>query len=222
MTACLLEAMDLYRFFHTQESETLALRGVSLTLREGELVALMGPSGSGKSTLLACLASLDVPDGGHVEFLGMRLTRLSDAERARRRAQGIGILLQSGNLFSGLTVADNVRLPMRLIGQANEKCVDALLADVGLWDRRHAYPGQLSGGEAARAGLAVALANAPQILLADEPTGEVDAETELRILTLFDRRRESGMAILVATHSTFLARHASRVIQLRDGRLHHD
>ncbi|WP_414476129.1 ABC transporter ATP-binding protein [Microvirga sp. M2] len=219
MTAPVLKADDLYRFFHTQESETLALRGVSLVLREGEFLALVGPSGSGKSTLLACLAGLDEPDGGHVELLGQRLTRLPEAERARRRARGIGILLQTGNLLSGLSAADNVRLPMRLAGRVDEGRVAALLTEVGLDDRRQAYPGQLSGGEAARAGLAVALANAPQILLADEPTGEVDTEAELRILDLLDRQREAGLAVLVATHSEFLARRADRVIHLQDGRV---
>ncbi|MEZ0171172.1 ABC transporter ATP-binding protein [Microvirga sp. TS319] len=222
MTASVLKAEDLYRFFHTQESETLALRGVSLVLREGEFLALVGPSGSGKSTLLACLAGLDEPDGGHVELLGQRLTRLPEAERARRRARGIGILLQTGNLLSGLSAADNVRLPMRLAGRVDERRVAALLTDVGLDDRRQADPGQLSGGEAARAGLAVALANAPQILLADEPTGEVDTEAELRILDLLDRQCEAGLAVLVATHSEFLARRADRIIHLQDGRVVHE
>ena len=109
-----LEAFDIYRFFHTRESETLALRGVSMRLNAGEMVALVGPSGSGKSTLLACLAGLDEPDGGHVELLGERLTRRSEAERARRRAATIGILMQSGNLFPSLCVADNVKLAMLL------------------------------------------------------------------------------------------------------------
>ena len=112
-----LEAFDIYRFFHTRESETLALRGVSLRLDEGEMVALVGPSGSGKSTLLACLAGLDEPDGGHVELLGERFTRCPEAERARRRAASIGILMQSGNLFPSLSVADNVRLVMLLAGK---------------------------------------------------------------------------------------------------------
>jgi len=109
-----LEAIDLYRFFHTRESETLALRGVSLWVDAGEMVALMGPSGSGKSTLLACLAGLDEPDGGHVELLGERLTRLPEAERAKRRAASVGVLMQSGNLFPTLSIGDNVKLPMLL------------------------------------------------------------------------------------------------------------
>src|SRR6516164_8422203 len=156
-----LEAFDLHRFFHTPESETLALRGVSLQLKEGELVALIGPSGSGKSTLLACLSGLDVPDGGHVELLGERLTRHLEAERARRRSANVGILMQSRNLFSSLSATDNIKLAMSIAGKVNEDLAKKLLEQVGLANRATARPGQLSGGELARAGLAVALAAAP-------------------------------------------------------------
>lgn len=156
-----LEAFDLYRFFHTPESETLALRGVSLRLNEGELVALVGPSGSGKSTLLACLSGLDEPDGGHVELLGQRLTRRTEAERARRRGANIGILIQSRNLFPSLSVTDNIGLAMFIAGKMDNDRTKHLLAEVGLANRAAARPGQLSRGELARAGLAVALAAAP-------------------------------------------------------------
>ncbi len=214
-----IEAVDLYRFFHAGETETLALRGVSLRIGHGELVALVGPSGSGKSTLLACLAGLDEPDGGHVVLEGTRLTRRPEAERAHRRAAGIGILLQAGNLFEALSVADNIRIQMMLAGKRDAARLDRLLERVGLSGRRHSVPGQLSGGEAARAGLAVALAAAPPLLLADEPTGEVDAETERRILDLLDAERAGGMAAVIATHSPALAAHADRVIHLEDGRI---
>lgn len=215
----ILQAFDLYRFFHTCESETLALRGVSLRLNAGEMVALMGPSGSGKSTLLACLAGLDEPDGGHVELIGERLTRLPEAERARRRAANIGILMQSGNLFPALTVADNVKLPMLLARKVDLVWAEILLRAVGIADRQGAQPGQLSGGELARAGLAVALAASPRVLLADEPTGEVDAATEGSILNILDEQRLAGVAILVATHSQALAARADRIIHLQDGRI---
>ena len=214
-----LEAFDLYRFFHTRESETLALRGVSLQIDTGEMVALMGPSGSGKSTLLACLAGLDEPDGGHVELLGERLTRLPEAARAKRRAASIGVLMQSGNLFPTLTVADNIKVPMLLARKVDQTWAEILLRGVGIVERQDARPGQLSGGELARAGLAVALAAQPDILLADEPTGEVDAATESFILDFLNEQRHAGTAILVATHSQALATRADRVIRLQDGRI---
>jgi len=214
-----LEAFDIYRFFHTRESETLALRGVSLRLAEGELVALVGPSGSGKSTLLACLSGLDEPDGGHVELLGERLTRRSEAERARRRGANIGILMQSRNLFPSLSVMDNIKLAMLIAGRISDERAGNLLGAVGLGERAAARPGQLSGGELARAGLAVALAAAPRILLADEPTGEVDAVTERSILDILNEQCRAGVAVLVATHSQALAARADRIIHLRDGRI---
>jgi putative ABC transport system ATP-binding protein len=214
-----LEAFDLYRFYHAGEEETLALRGVSLYVDAGETVAVIGPSGSGKSTLLACLAGLDEPDGGHVELAGERLTRRPEAVRARLRAAGIGVLLQFGNLFEHLSVEDNLRLQMRLARCLDEPRLERLLDLVGLQDRRHAHPSQLSGGEAARAGLAVAVAAEPTVLLADEPTGEVDAGTEAQILALLEARRNRGGAAVIATHSVALAKRADRVVQIRDGKL---
>jgi putative ABC transport system ATP-binding protein len=217
-----LAAFDLYRFYHAGEGETLALRGVSLHVDAGETVALIGPSGSGKSTLLACLAGLDEPDGGHVELLGRRLTRRPEAERAAQRATGIGIMLQSGNLFEHLSVEENVALQMLLAGTLDEARLAALIDGVGLRERRRALPSRLSGGEAARAGLAVALAAASPVLLADEPTAEVDAKTESQILDMFDRRRRAGAAVLIATHSAAVAAHADRILHLYDGRITDD
>lgn len=214
-----LEAHDLYRFFHAGEDETLALRGVSLEVRAGEWVALIGPSGSGKSTLLACLTGIDEPDGGHVRVMGERLTRRPEADRAALRAAHIGTLLQSRNLFDGLSVDANIRLQMLLAGTVDPARIDALLTMVGLEQRRHALPTQLSGGEAARAGLAVALAADPEVLVADEPTAEVDAATEEHLLALFRRRSERGHATLVATHSAALAARADRVVRVQDGRV---
>ena len=218
-STAVLEAYDLYRFFHTPEAETLALRGVSMQLRRGETVAVMGPSGSGKSTLLACLAGLDEPDGGHVELLGERLTRRPETVRAGLRARHIGILLQSGNLLGHLSVEENVQLSLQLAHKPDPARVSELLEAVGLLSRRSAYPAELSGGETARAGLAVALAADPAVLLADEPTGEVDAETEELLLELLERRRQQGGAALIATHSPALAAHADRTLHLSDGSL---
>jgi len=220
MTA--LVAHELYRFFHTGDDETFALRGVSLALCAGEFVALVGPSGSGKSTLLSCLTGLDEPDGGHVEVGGMRLTRRSEAERARMRASHFGILLQTGNLFPHLSVRQNISFQMMLAGKKNEARVDALVETVGLRARAHAFAIQLSGGETARAGLAVALAADPPILIADEPTAEVDADTESRLIDHFETRRRAGLSTLLATHSAALARKADRIVRLHDGRVEDD
>ncbi|MDN5927075.1 MAG: ABC transporter ATP-binding protein [Hyphomicrobiales bacterium] len=218
-----LDAHELYRFFHIGDDETAALRGVSLHVSAGEIVAVTGPSGSGKSTLLACLTGLDEPDGGHVEVAGMRLTRRSQASRARLRAAHFGILVQSGNLFPHLTVEDNVRFQMllagKLAGKLDEKRVASLLDSVGLGARARAFPTELSGGETARAGLAAALACDPPILVADEPTAEVDRDTESGLIVHFEARREAGLATLLATHSRALAQRADRVVRLKDGRV---
>ena len=214
-----IEARELYRFYHIGDDETLALRGVSMDVKAGEIVAVVGPSGSGKSTLLSCLAGLDEPDGGAVFVNGARLTRRADRARAEVRAKSIGILLQSGNLFDHLTVEQNVKLKMRFAGQHDGGRVREVLGLVGIDERRHAYPHQLSGGEASRAGLAVALAPKPPILLADEPTGEVDSATEERILALFDEHRANGGASLIVSHSDAIAERADRIVHLRDGRV---
>lgn len=217
-----LEAFELYRFYHSGDDETAALRGVSLKLQAGQFLALMGPSGSGKSTLIACLAGLDEPDGGHVEVMGSRLSRRPEAVRSTLRAQHIGIMMQSGNLFEHLTVEGNMRLQMSLAGKNDVGRVDRLLEVMGIVQRRLAHPSQLSGGEAARAGLAVALSADPQVLLADEPTAEVDTATEDNILKLLRERCQAGAAILVATHSQALASAADRVLHIQDGRLIHE
>ena len=214
-----IEARELYRFYHIGDDETQALRGVSMQVSPGEIVAVVGPSGSGKSTLMACIAGLDEPDGGFVYINGERLTRRDEKARASLRARSIGILLQSGNLFDHLTVRQNVRLKMHLAGQNDDARIGEVLELVGISKRGHAYPTQLSGGEASRAGLAVALAPKPPILIADEPTGEVDSETEQRILALFEEHRKSGGAILIVTHSDTIARHADRIIRLQDGKI---
>jgi putative ABC transport system ATP-binding protein len=214
-----LEAHDLYRFYHAGEDETLALRGVSLEVRPGEIVAVVGPSGSGKSTLLACLAGVDEPDGGWVAVGGERLTRRPEATRARLRAQRIGVLLQSGNLLDHLSVEENLVMAQMLAGSVSRENAHAALEAVGLGHRVAALPSQLSGGELARAGLAMALVNDPAILLADEPTGEVDVLNEERLLRLLGARAQEGGAALVVSHSPAVAVVADRVLRLVDGRL---
>ncbi len=216
-TSSALEARNLYRFFRTGEEETLALRGVSLTVHRGETVAVMGPSGSGKSTLLACLAGLDEPAGGMVRVGGERVSHRPESERARIRAQRIGVLLQARNLLPHLDVRANIRLAQHARGGEPRPSVDALLEQVGLAGRSHAVPSELSGGELARAGLAVALANDPDVVLADEPTGELDGQTEQQVLTLMQEHARRGAGLLLVTHSPDVMRIANRVIQLQDG-----
>ena len=214
-----LDARSLYRFFRRGDQETLALQGVSLSLAAGEMVALVGPSGSGKSTLLACLAGLDDPDGGRVRVAGETMTGLDQPARARLRGRRIGMVFQSANLLEHLSVAQNLRLVQHL-GEGGERPdVDELLDQVGLTGRAGAAPSRLSGGEVARAGLAVALANRPAVVLADEPTGELDSDTEARILDLLRRTARRGTAILVASHSPAVAASCDRTITLVDGAL---
>jgi putative ABC transport system ATP-binding protein len=215
----ILEATELYRFYHSGDAEVVALRGVSLALERGEMVALLGPSGSGKSTLLNLVAGLDEPDGGYVDVAGVRLSRRPESVRSALRARHIGIFMQSGNLIDHLTVGGAIRLQRILAGKGNGATGMSFASKLGLSALWNALPGELSGGEAARAGLAVALSAEPEVLLCDEPTAEVDAETERQIVADVMEHRSEGVAILVATHSAALAHVADRVIRLRDGRL---
>jgi putative ABC transport system ATP-binding protein len=233
----LIDGRELYRFYHIGDDETFALRGVSVSVHAGEMVAVVGPSGSGKSTLLACLAGLNEPDGGHVTIAGQRITRRDEATRARLRARWIGMLLQSGNLLEHLSVAQNIRAAQALVvkeprghpeaGTGSDTRADhgslpdgqTLLEDVGLGDRSSARPSTLSGGESARAGLAVAMANDPPVLLADEPTGEVDRQAGAQVLDLLRGRADRGKAVLVVTHSERVAASADRIVRMVDGRI---
>jgi putative ABC transport system ATP-binding protein len=216
----LLQADSLYRFYHAGDDETLALQGVSLAVLAGEIVAVTGPSGSGKSTLLACLAGLDEPDGGMVTLDGERLSRRPEEERAGLRARKLGMLYQQANLVGHLSVADNIALAQRLGPPARRPgWREELLERCGIAARAHARPSQLSGGELARAGLAVALAHDPPVLLADEPTGELDEITAERVLALLRERAGEGTAVLVVTHDPGVAAAADREIRLRDGRV---
>ena len=216
-----LRARELYRFYRVGDEETLALRGVSLAVPGGKLVTVAGPSGSGKSTLLACLAGLDEPDGGSVYVLQTRISHRPERERSALRARHIGTLFQSANLLEHLTVRRNIELAQR-IARAHDRrrdrpSVDTLLDAVGLTPRSGARPSELSGGEAVRAGLAVALANNPDVLVADEPTGELDGETEADVLRLIRNQADRGTAVVLASHSAAVAAMADEVIQLKDG-----
>ena len=215
----IVDAIDLYRFFHAGDDETLALRGISLRLYPGEVVAVTGPSGSGKSTLLSCLAGLDEPDGGTVRIGRELMSRRPEAERASIRARMVGMLFQSGNLLDHLTVEQNMQFVQRLVGAPDRERIAALLDDVDLRDRATSTPPTLSGGEAARAGMAVALANQPIVVLADEPTGELDEASADRIMQLLHRYARGAAAVLLVTHNPRAAAFADREISLLDGRI---
>jgi putative ABC transport system ATP-binding protein len=198
-----------------------ALRGVSVSVERGEMVVVAGPSGSGKSTLLSCLAGLDNPSGGIVRVNGTRISHQPETIRAQLRGDNIGLLFQSGNLLDHLTVTGNIRFAQRLSSRNGSAPTDPqqLIAAVGMTRRAHAWPNTLSGGETARASLAVALANDPTMLLADEPTGELDGETEQSVLREIRARADAGLGVLVASHSAEAKKVADRVILLRDGRV---
>ncbi|MCW2511965.1 MAG: transporter related protein [Mycobacterium sp.] len=214
-----VEATTLYRFFRAGDEETLALQSVSLTLRPGEFVTVVGPSGSGKSTLLSCLAGIDEPDGGSVLVGGRRMSHQPETVRARLRADTLGLLLQSRNLLPHLTVRQNVALVQRIIKNPRRESIMPLLDSIGISNRADALLHNLSGGELARAGLAVALANDPIAVLADEPTGELDGSSEREVLQALKHRAANGTAILVASHSAAVADASDRVIRLSDGRI---
>jgi putative ABC transport system ATP-binding protein len=214
-----LQARDLYRFYRAGDEETLALRGVSLTVAGGEVLVVSGPSGSGKSTLLACLAGLDEPDGGSVWVRDTRLSHRPEPERAALRARHVGILFQSANLLEHLTVWRNIELAQRLGRRRDVGRARALLNAVGLGRRGGARPSELSGGEAVRAAVAVALANDPDVLIADEPTGELDGGTEAAVLRLIRDQAAGGTAVVIASHSPAVTALADQVLQLKDGRL---
>jgi len=213
-----LEARGLHRFYRRGGNEVAALLDVSLTCAAGETVAVTGPSGSGKSTLLGLLAGLDDPDGGAVYIAGQRLSHQRPRESARLRARSVGVLTQGSGLLGHLTVLDNVRLAASL-RRGPGPDPDELLDGLGLHAVRRSAPRTLSGGETARAGLAVALAGSPAVLLADEPTAEVSSDEERTILSLLDEWRPRDGATVIVTHAPQVAAHADRVVHLVDGRV---
>ncbi len=217
-----LEARGLHRFYRRGGTEVPALLDLHLRCEPGETVAVTGPSGSGKSTLLGLLAGLDDPDGGQVLVQGELLSHLSPAAAARLRARRIGVLTQSSGLLAHLTVLDNVRMALSLrerAGGGGGPSPDELLEGLGLADVRTSHPTTLSGGETARAGLAVALAGSPDVLLADEPTAEVSTSEERLVLDLLQSWRPAQGATVLVTHSAVVAARADRVVHLVDGRV---
>jgi len=218
-----IQLRGLHRRFREGEREHVVLDGVDLDIKRGETVALRGRSGSGKSTLLNLIAGIDAPDAGTVTVAGVDLTGLSERDRTLFRRAHIGFVYQAFNLVPTLNVADNVRLVLELNKVPSIQTsarIDELLAAVGLRDRADSYPDVLSGGEQQRVAIARALAHEPAVLLADEPTGNLDDATAEGVLALLDSLvRESGRTMLIATHSVNIASHCDRVLELHNGKL---
>lgn len=218
----LLRACDLHRDYTLAGEQVHAVRGVSLEIDAGEYVAVVGPSGSGKSSLLNLLGAIDRPTSGRVLIDGRDVSTMSDREVTSFRLRHIGFVFQRFYLLPILSARENIELPMAEAGvpvAERRARASELLAYVGLATRARHRPSQLSGGEQQRAAIARALANRPAMLLADEPTGELDARTGMEIIGLFDRLNRDGTTVLVVTHDEELARAARRVIHMRDGEI---
>ncbi len=202
--------------------KTPVLKGITLNIEEGEYVSIMGPSGSGKSTLLNIMGLLDSPTEGRVILKGMDVSRLDENSKAEIRRKYIGFVFQSFNLIPSLTALENVELPLLFEGvpkKKRERIAIKLLNEVGLGNRMYYYPNQLSGGQQQRVAIARALANDPVVILADEPTGNLDSATGEKILNLFDSLHDRGKALVVVTHDIEVAERAERVVKIKDGRL---
>ena len=216
---------DICRIYRVGSQEVRALDGVSLSVFRNEYVAIMGPSGSGKSTLMNILGCLDSPDSGRYILNGTDVSEMDDGELADVRNREIGFVFQSFNLLPRYNALENVALPMVYAGvPAGERRVKAAqaLRSVGLEDRMDHRPNELSGGQRQRVALARALINSPSIILADEPTGNLDTHTSVEIMRLFDQIYRNGNTVIVVTHEEDIAAYAHRVIRLRDGRIESD
>ncbi len=218
----MIEVTNLSKTLVSGSHEVEILKGINLTIREREVVAIEGPSGSGKSTLLGLLAGLDFPSSGSVRLDGEEISHMDEDELAILRGRKIGFVFQSYNLIPTLTAEENVMLPMELRGDADGAASRAaqLLEAVGLTERRTHYPSQLSGGEQQRVAVARAFAGSPSILLADEPTGNLDSATGAMVLDLLlTLNRHEGTTLVIVTHDPALSRLTDRIIRLRDGRI---
>jgi putative ABC transport system ATP-binding protein len=213
---------EVTKVYHMGTVTVAALRGVSLTVEEGAFVAIMGPSGCGKSTLLNILGCLDRPTSGAVEIDGMAVAKMSQAELATLRNRKIGFIFQTFHLLHNITALANVMLPFLYSDvprhQRRPRAMD-LLRSVGLEERAYHKPFELSGGQQQRVAIARALVNRPKLILADEPTGNLDSRSGLEIMALLERLNREGMTILMVTHDPHIGSHADRIVHLKDGRV---
>jgi putative ABC transport system ATP-binding protein len=221
--AAIVELLNLSKYYREGETRHEVLQALTATVQAGECVVLLGRSGSGKSTLLNLIAGIDSPSAGEVKINGIALTTLSEEERTLLRRRSIGLVFQFFNLIPTLTVEENLLLPLELNGRhgpAERAYAHTLLQEVGLADRARRFPDELSGGEQQRVAIARALVHDPMLVLADEPTGNLDLETGRRVLALLDRlTKQAGKTLLMVTHSPEVIGQADRILRLQAGRL---
>lgn len=225
MSDNVIEIRGIIRDFKLGQETVHVLKGIDLDIKRGEYVAIMGPSGSGKSTLMNLLGCLDTPTAGFYSLNGKDVSQMTDDELADIRNTEIGFVFQTFNLLPRTTALDNVALPMVYAGMSKkdrEARATEVLTDVGLADRMDHKPNQLSGGQRQRVAVGRALVNKPSIILADEPTGNLDSKTGTEIMTLFDQIHAAGNTVIMVTHEEDIAAHAKRVIRLRDGIIESD
>lgn len=218
----LIQLKGIEKRYELGDQVVFALRNVDLVISKGEYVALMGPSGSGKSTLMNIIGCLDTPTAGTYILNGTDVSRMSDSDLSHVRNKEIGFVFQTFNLLSRLTARDNVAMPLIYAGASRkerEARATQALTDVGLTDRMHHKPNELSGGQRQRVAVARALVNNPSIVLADEPTGNLDTNTSKEIMALFDEIHQKGNTVILVTHEEDIARYAKRIVRLRDGNI---
>ena len=217
-----IELKDIHKSYRIGDSEFTVLKGIDLQIEEGEFIALMGPSGSGKSTLLNIVGCLDRPTSGQFLLLGQEISQTSDDELARVRREELGFIFQTFNLIGRISVLKNVEVPMMLSGVTREKRKERalnLLESVGIAHRSNFSPQNISGGERQRVAIARALANNPKIIIADEPTGNLDLKNSNEVMKILSNLYKEGRTIIMVTHNPEITENCSRVIRLRDGRI---
>ena len=221
----ILQCKHLFKHFKTVNKTLTVLNDINFSINEGEVVSIIGPSGSGKTTLLGLCAGLDEISEGEIILSNKNLANLSQDEKALLRNKKVGFIFQNFQLLPTLTALENVMLPLELLGKSHEakSSAEALIRRVGLEDRQHHYPSQLSGGEQQRIAIARAFSNSPEILFADEPTGNLDEETSAMVESLlFDLNKEKNTTLIIVTHDLELANKTNRTIQLKGGKVYSD